>query len=152
MATFNEPVATVLWEKDYKAIIKITGQYSSAQTAANNVVVTANTLRGANGSLICLVDVVNIEYAVALANGFISLEFQGSNANATIFTVGKRLAGELQAFNHNPLGSNALGDINLYTSALDANDSFTIILSCVKSSQSPAAWANVENQPPNTYN
>ena len=156
MAQFNIPVVTKIWDKDYEAVIKITGQYNASQNASNTLILQANTLKGANSSQLCMVDVNHIDFATSISNGFISIEFISANTsnieNSTVFTVGKRNCGELACVNFNPLGANATGDINLYTSALDANDSFTLIMYCRKSvSNTPSAWSNVENQPPNTY-
>lgn len=142
-----------LWDKDYEVVLKIVGSYSANAAASNTVVLQANTLNGANSSQTCYLDFTHAEFAMGLANGFISLEFQSkapaSQANSTILTVGKRATGELSFIAANPLAANATGDINLNTTALDANDSFTLVLSFRKNvTTNPSAWANVENKPP----
>jgi hypothetical protein len=157
MAQFNTPVIEKLWERDYQVSLKITGQYNTATGASNTIILNANTLYGANNSQPCYLDVTHIDYCMGLANGFVSIEFASANtsnvSNVTVFTVGKRSSGSLGAYVFNTIDTaNSYGDLNLYTSNLDANDSFTIIVSAVKSvTRTPGAWINVEDPTPYNY-
>lgn len=149
MATFNAPVATLTWDHDYTAVLKITGQYNAAANASNTKVLSANGVKFANTSKACFLDVVGIEYHMALANGFVSLEFNNPTGNITIDTFGKRQSGGLDSYITNPGTANAnanaingFGDINLLTSALDANDTFTVVV-VFRKNDFNGAFANV---------
>ncbi|MGH7745054.1 MAG: hypothetical protein ACREQ5_09680 [Candidatus Dormibacteria bacterium] len=151
MSTANTPVVTKVWDSERQVIISITGRYVSAQTAANTLVLQSNSVVGANNSLSCVVDVIAAKFAVATANAWLQLEYNTPGGNTAIMVLGKRQAGEIAAPMYNPLGSNATalatnvpGDINLYTGAMDANDSFTIILNCRKNDSLNYAFANVD--------
>ena len=149
MATFNAPVITLIADHDYTAVLKITGQYNTGAGAANTKALSANTLKFANANFPCFVDVVGIQYSMGLANGFISLEYASGGGNTTIATFGKRESGEQAVYLTNPASANAnasntngFGDINLFTSSLDANDSFTVVV-LLRKNDFNGAFANV---------
>lgn len=135
----NVPVPTVLFDAGGTAQIKVTGLYLSAQTAANTVVLTANTLKGANANFVCICHVVDVQFCTGMANGWIALEYVNSNgANQTIVTMGRTSGGGiLSGWMANKLGANATGDIQVRTSALDANDTYDLIFSVQKDSVTP---------------
>jgi len=156
MATFNAPVTTKLWTKDYTSTFKVTGQYNTTTAVSNNKIIVANTLPGANASVgNCIIELTRIAFACGIANGFLSLEYasaqsSGANANQTIVTMGKYQSGDFEVYIPNTLGANATGDINLFVSNVDANDTYTLIVN-FKANTLCGAWANVENQPPFGY-
>lgn len=140
----NTPVTTVLVDNGYNTQIEITGQYVSAQTAQNTIVLKANTLVGANTSQNCVVDVVQIQYNMATSTGWVSLEYvSANNANQTIAVLGKTSGGVLQGSMFNRLGANATGDLQLNLQALAANDSYTMLITLHKNSEL-SCWANVD--------
>lgn len=146
----------VVFDKDYEAVVKVVGSFDAAANASNTIILTANTLYGANSSLPCGIEFNSLEYAVALANGYLTVEFVSANtanqSNVNIVTVGKEISGKLMGRQRDPLGANSAGQLNLKTTGLDANDSFTLMIQIRKSVYlTPTAWANVENQPPNIY-
>ena len=148
MSTPNAPVITKVWDADYSVVLKITGQYNSAQTAANTLLLQANTVAGANASQTCVVDVMGAQFVCGTANGWVSVEYSNPNGNVTCFTIGKRVAGDIGS-SGNPLVANAAalanvkgGDLNFFTSALDANDSYTLIVT-VRKNNFNGAFANV---------
>jgi hypothetical protein len=149
MSTFNAPVATLTWDRDYTAILKITGQYTSSAGASNTKILSANNVKFANSNKPCFLDVVGIQYNMGLANGFVSLEFNNPAGNVTIATFGKRESGDQAVYitnpgtaNANASNTNGFGDLNLFTTALDANDSFTITVALRKNDFN-GAFANV---------
>lgn len=149
MATFNVPVTTVIADHDYTVVLKITGQYTAAANASNTKILTANSVKFADNTKPCFLDVVGIQYNMGLANGFISLEYNSGGGNTTIATFGKRESGEQAIYIANPASANAnasntngMGDINLFTTALDANDSFTIAV-LLRKNDFNGAFANV---------
>jgi hypothetical protein len=146
MATFNVPVATVVWDSDTSTVLRITGQYNTNTTVSNTKVLTANTVRGANASKLCIIDVTAVQFAIGTANGFVSLEYISSNGNNTIVSLGKFQTGEIEAYMSNPVGANTTGDINLFTSNLDANDSFSMVISLRKNNFN-GAYDNIASVP-----
>lgn len=147
MATFNAPVAQVVQDRDLTVVLKITGQYNAAQGISNTKVLTANSVRFANTSRLCILDVVNIQFAMSTVNAFASLEYMASNGNTTIATFGRNgTTGEIIGLISNPVGANtANGDINLYLGATDANDAFTMMITLRKNDYN-GAFANLNAQ------
>lgn len=135
MSTPNQPVVRVLWDSDFVVTLEITGLYLAGQPATNTKIFQANSCHGANTSKLCLVDVVAIQYAVSTANGFLSLEYAAANVNnnVTIASFGRSgVSGNFNGPMNNPQVNPATGDINLFTSAMDANDVYSMMLTIRK--------------------
>jgi len=133
----NAPEVQIIADADTTAKIKITGYYTAGAAAANTKILTSNTLFGANNTKTCLVNVEKIQYAVGTSNGYISLEYvggAGGNSNTKIASFGKQEAGFIDGHIPNN-ASSPTGDLNLFTSALDANDSYTLIVTVRKINQ-----------------
>jgi hypothetical protein len=126
----NAPEVQLIADADTTAKIKITGFYNAATGAANTKILTANTLLGADNTKACIVNVERVQFATGLANGYISLEYIGTS-NTKIFSFGKRESGHIDGFIPNNATA-PTGDLNLFTSALDANDSYSIIVTVRK--------------------
>jgi hypothetical protein len=143
MTTFNAPVATVVQDSDYTVLLKIVGQNNANTLASNTKVLQSNTVRFANGSRLCVIEVVSVDYAVSTSNGFISLEYGSQNNNTTILTFGKGgMSGQIDGIQPNPVNANTTGDINLYASALDANDTYSLMITLRKNDFN-GAFANL---------
>jgi hypothetical protein len=145
MSAPNIPDVQVLTDSDARVVIKLSAFYTSAQTAGNTLVIQANTLKGANTSIVpCYLDVEKIEFDSGTANGYLSLEYVGT-ANQKIMSFG-RLSGSGVYEQWIPNNANTpTGDINLFTSALDANDTWSIVVTFRKRNDGTQAWANLFN-------
>lgn len=147
----NAVTGTVLWDKDYDVTLLITGGFSAANSS-NTVVLHANTVMGANASMNCILDVIGVQYASSIANGFVSLEWANGTSNTTFAVYGK-LAGRQEAY----IRANtawAYSDINVNVYNAAPNDSFTLILSLRKADFN-GAYSNVANpwnSPPYSIN
>jgi len=134
-----------LSDSDFQVVLKITAFYTSAANASNTVVAQSNTFKGANGSVVpCYLDVERVEFDVGTANGFLSLQYVGSS-NQSIINFG-RVGGAGVYEQWIPNNANTpTGDINLMTSALDANDTYSMIVTLRKRNDGTNAWANIWN-------
>lgn len=153
MSTANTPEVFILDDTDHQAVIKITGYYVSAQTA-NVKIVTANTLRGANTSLPCILSIGAMEYTSSINAGYVAVQFIGNTSNSNAFTVGRCNDGQWNRYVPNSGPALPTGDLNLQQVNCAANDSFTIILTLIKefqgmywagSNYGAGAWANTQN-------
>ena len=128
---FNTPLVQILDDNDHQTVAMIAAYYSSPANA-NNLVIQANTLYGGNNSLPCILGVNSLEYNSSIANGFIVLEWVStSNQNTTIFTTGRNSSGSIPRYIRN-LANTPTGDVNLSVVNMEANDTFTIIVSFLK--------------------
>jgi hypothetical protein len=146
MSAPNVPDVQLLTDSDARVVIKVSAFYTSAQTAGNTVIIQANTLKGANTSIVpCYLDVESIEFDVGTANGFLSVEYVGSAANQKIISFGRvGGAGVFEQWIPNN-ATNPTGDINLFNSALDANDTYSMVITMRKRNDGTQAWANLFN-------
>ncbi len=148
----NVPEVFVLDDTDHQSVIKITGYYTAACTT-NNTIVTANTLKGANTSLPCILSITALEYTSSIANGHVDVEFVSTvNANSKAITVGRANDGQWNRYIPNSANT-ASGDINLNQIGLSSGDSFTLIITCLKefrgvywdnTGRGSGAWANTQ--------
>ena len=128
---FNTPQVQIIDDQDHQAVVKITGYYNTGVNA-NNLVVQANTLFGANNSRACILSVNSWEYSSSLSNGFITLEWVSTaNQNTTIFSVGRFNDGAIARYVPNNANT-PTGDINLVTANAQPGDCFSIVLSLMK--------------------
>jgi|SRR6185312_12444476 len=143
MSTPNVPDVQTVVDSDQKVVVKITAFYTSATNAANTLVIRSNTFNGANTSIVpCYLDVEGIEFDVGTANGYISLEYVGAAANQKIISFG-RVGGAGVYTQWIPNNANTpTGDINLFNSNLDANDTYSILITLRKRNDGTKAWAN----------
>lgn len=139
MSTPNAPQVTKVWDSGFDVVLKVTAFYTGANTAANTLLLAANTVNNANNSVSCVVDVVSVQFEMALANGYVQIEYGAPSGNTTSVTMGKDTAGGLAWLGGNPIagnaaaiGANVQSDLNLVTSGMDANDTFTLIVNCRK--------------------
>jgi hypothetical protein len=148
----NVPEVLVLDDQDHYVTVKVIGFYNAA-TNANSVIVTANTLRGANTSLPCILSLTAATYTSSMNNGFLAIEYVSSvNANSKAITMGRFNDGIFNQYIPNSANT-PTGDINLLQQSLGSADAFTLVLTFVKEFQgtywaSPSrgagAWANTQ--------
>jgi len=120
----------VLFDSAEKSVIQFIGYYTTA-TTANTKALTSNTLSYANTSAPNnLVTVEKIQFA-SKCNGFVSLEWMGAAGINTAFFTSGSSAGVIEG-PYAPDISGAVGDINVRTHGLNANDSFNVIVTCKK--------------------
>lgn len=154
----NTPMITIIDDNDHQAVVKISALYTSANAGYNVTAVTANALFGGNASQNCVLSVNSVEYTSSIANGSLALEFvySGNNANnLPICTFGRANDGQINRYINNQITAhaNVAGDINLFASNLEANDSFTLVVSVLKEYQGQywisggvgsGAWSNAQ--------
>jgi hypothetical protein len=138
----NTPIITVLDDQDHQSVIQISATYAATNAGFNVVVIQANTLYGANTSLPCIICVNDVQYTSSIANGSLVIEYVSSgNANSPICTFGRANDGEIVRYFKNQANT-PTGDINLFGQNLEANDSFTIIISVLKEYLG-CSWASI---------
>ena len=151
----NTPMIQIIDDNDHQSLIKISALYAATNAGYNITAVTANTLYGGNTSLTCILSINSVEYTSSLANGACALEFisSGNNANNTpITTLGRANDGAINRVIFNTANT-PTGDINFFASNLEANDSFTIVISVLKEYMGrywsdkigSGAWANTQS-------
>lgn len=146
----NAVTSTVLWDKDFDVTLLVTGAFSSANSS-NTIILKANTVQGANSSMVCLLDVAGIQYSTSIANGWVALEFSNtaSNVNTTIGVWGRNASGVQEGYIRANTAQQ-VGDLNLNLSGLSGGDSFTLVISLRKADFN-GAYSNVSipwNTPP----
>lgn len=151
MATWNQPVISILEDHDYTVTLKVTGQYNAACTNSNITLLQANTVKFANSSKLCVLDVMSIQFNVGTSNGIISVEYANvdPNNNTTVWTTRGDSYGAVFGLSPNPVEANntavvtnAIGDLNLALWNIGANDVFDLLLT-VRKSDYNGAFANV---------
>lgn len=136
----NTPEVVVLEDQDHFATIKIVGFYNQA-TNSNTVILTANTLKGANTSLPCILSITAIEYSSSMNNGFLAIEYVSSvNSNSKAFTCGRFNDGSFNRYIPNSANTPS-GDLNLLLQNLGNADAFTLMITVQKEFQG-LQWAN----------
>jgi hypothetical protein len=146
MSSPNTIDVQTLSDSDAKVVVKLTAYYTSAANAGNTLVIQANTFKGANGAVVpCYLDVEVTEFFVSASNGFIALEYVGASANQRIFSAGKITGSGIYEQWMPNNATNPTGDINLFNSALDANDTWSMVVTMRKRNDATNAWANLFN-------
>lgn len=135
----NVPEVQLTHDSDMSVSQKVT-VYFDAATSSNTKILTANTLRGANASRVCVVDIERIRYHTSFASGYLSVEFQGGasgNANSKAVNLGGNDGGELDLFIPNNAAAKS-GDINLAIVNAAANDCATLLITYRKNNANGA--------------
>lgn len=121
---------TKLVDTDTTAIVRVTGYFTAANTS-NVALLTANTLRFANASQPCRVDVEKVEWAAKM-NGYIAPTFiTTSGPNTQIATLASG-GGSMMGYFSSEATANTNGDLGLEIYNGVANDSFTLTLTLRK--------------------
>lgn len=128
---------TKLVDTDTTAIVRVTGYFTAANTSNVNLL-TASTLRFANASQPCIVDVEKVEWAGKL-NGYVSPVYVNTTANVPIAVVSTG-GGVISGYAPNQ-AANTTGDIGLEIYNAIANDSFTLTLTLRKTTGFANAYA-----------
>lgn len=136
----NTPEVFILDDQDHYVTVKVIGFYN-ATTNANTVIVTANTLRGANTSQPCILSLTAATYTSSMNNGFLAIEYISSvNSNSKAITMGRFNDGIFNQYIPNSANT-PTGDINLLQQSLGSADAFTLVLTFVKEFQG-TYWSN----------
>lgn len=125
----NAPEVQLLSDTGLTTIVKVTGYYTSACTAANTMVVNTAALSFANTSQSCLVSISRIQYSSDVA-GIVQLYWEGSS-NSPIVNFGTSQAGNFEAYITNNATA-PTGNIGVQTINLAANDTYSFILTLNK--------------------
>lgn len=144
----NVPEVQKLHDTDYYVGQKVTvffnGEASNANagvSTSNTKILTANTVKGANASRVCILDIERIRYHTSFANGYLAIEFVGGgaagNSNTKVVSLGGNDGGELDLFMPNN-AANATGDINLAIVNAQPNDCATLLITYRKNNANGA--------------
>lgn len=132
----NVPEVQVLADSENTVILKVAA-YFDAATSSNTKILTSNTVRGANTSRVCMIDVEKVQYSCQMASGYVSLEYQGAAANSKIYNLGGRADGQfISTVPNNATGPT--GDLNLAIVNAGANDVVNLVLTLRKNNANQA--------------
>jgi len=142
----NAPTTQILSDQNGLVTVKVTGFYN-ATTTSNNKIIQANTLAGANTSRACIISLVDIEYDITIPNGFLSVQYQGSAANADAVILGGDCANKMKYYIPNPFAGGAnnvvgFGDINLLVSNAASEGCYTLLMTFTKEGDAGGGFAN----------
>jgi hypothetical protein len=108
-----------------EAVLLISEQFSGANDRSF-IAVDSKSLRFANTSQNCIVDLVGVEYASGFASGGLTLYWDASSP-VNFLNLGKTQSGHLNTFVTNSAVS-PTGNIGIQVYGSAANDSYSLIL------------------------
>lgn len=131
----NVPEIQLVHDSDMVAAQKVT-VYFDAATTSNTRILAPSTLKGANASRVCVVDIERIRYHTSFASGYLSVDFEGTS-NVKAVTLGGNDGGELDLFIPNNAAAKT-GNINLSIVNAGANDCATLLITYRKNNANGA--------------
>lgn len=131
---------TKLIDTDTQAVLRVVGTFDAPNTS-NVPLLTANTLKFANTSQPCAVDVEKIQFAARMG-GYVAPTFvtTGNTPNVQIAAIATGV-GEVVGLYSNELVANNSGNLGIQVYNANANDSFTLTITVRKATGFANAFA-----------